>query len=107
MKKTAAILALSLAFGTAPIYTASAADETFYAISNEYDLALAAKNPDLNYRLTCDINASVTIGTDSRPFTGIFDGCGYSITCTKPIFTVIGKTGVLENLRITAVSDGA
>ncbi|MDO9628864.1 MAG: hypothetical protein Q7I99_03095 [Acholeplasmataceae bacterium] len=103
--------------GTIPMVKSSAVVATFETISNEAQLhALAAStDPALlakEYRLTSNIvlegwylNA---IGSEATPFTGIFDGQGYTISGFKGgdakhdfgMFGHIGATGVVKNFNL-------
>lgn len=55
-----------------------------YQISSVSELLWVAENPDKNYKLIKDINLTwqeswTPIGTESKPFSGSFDGNGHSI----------------------------
>src|SRR5690554_2696249 len=56
-----------------------------YQLSSVDDLLWAAQNPDKNYILTKDIDLSgvknwTPIGSESKPFSGVFNGMGHTIT---------------------------
>ena len=99
---------------------------TGYALANWLsDLMQIANNPAGNYAIGKDIDGTnrvfTGIGNATTPFTGQFDGLGHSVSlliagATAPdgtplpagLFGVIGSTGVVRNLNLTALlsSDG-
>ncbi len=111
-------------------FTVNHADTSVYVEINTYEALekLATENNPANmaknYRLTADIDASekafnnviapITsvendIGKATTPFTGIFDGNGYTISGFwggeakqhSGLFGEIGEGGVVKNLRLT------
>ncbi len=104
-----------------PVYTFVNRDEEGYILiqTPEELLALAEKDADLsqNYRLAGDIDMTgvagkaigkYTTGSDAKPFTGIFDGNGYSIKhlwlSGEALFSYVGETGVVRNLTLEDAS---
>ena len=104
-----------------PVYTFVNRDEEGYILiqTPEELLALAEKDTDLsqNYRLAGDIDMTgvagkaigkYTTGSDVKPFTGIFDGNGYSIKhlslSGEALFSYVGETGVVRNLTLEDAS---
>lgn len=92
-----------------------------YLISNNVQLDMINDNLDASYKLISNIDLKGTayypIGTIENPFTGIFDGNGYSIdnlnfnslkydetqktmTPTTGVFGTIGNNGVVKNLTL-------
>lgn len=73
-----------------------------HLIHNEYELCSIADDPSGHYRLANDIalvNEWRPIGTEQSPFTGVFDGNGYSIsglTITEPNDNYLGLFGYLD-----------
>jgi hypothetical protein len=105
---------MGVAFGAA-----AAAHSYVIPISSQYDLNLVSNSLDAHYVLTSDVELRwdfTPIGTDERPFTGVFDGNGHSITnmtfgdqaeavissetgeCLLGLFGV--STGTVKNLTI-------
>lgn len=85
-------VALAFAVGSLPIPGAvlsaaaqeATAENGVYQIASAEDLLRAAANPDKEYILTKDIDLSdkpdwTPIGTEKKPFSGVFNGAGYSI----------------------------
>lgn len=104
-----------------PVYTFVNRDEEGYILiqTPEELLALAEKDADLsqNYRLAGDIDMTgvagkaigkFSTGSDARPFTGIFDGNGYSIRhlslSGEALFSYVGEAGVVRNLTLEDAS---
>lgn len=110
MKKQ--IINILCAFGIMSLFmpTASAEDVTY--ITNEAELRAISNNLSGSYALANDISVTgewTPIGEDrSNPFTGTFDGCGYSIsglTVTDSKLKYVGlfgaaKDAVIHNLSI-------
>ncbi len=106
---------------TPAAYSGLVTQLTAYKLVNSLaDLQNMSSNLSGNYALGTNIDASVTsgtgvftpIGTSANPFTGQFDGMGYTIDqlsyqnlphVSGPIglFGTIGKTGVVRNVGLT------
>lgn len=60
--------------------------------------------------LTADIDVSdeawSPIGTSSAPYTGTFNGGGYSVELNASLFTAIGDGAVIEDLTVTGTVSG-
>ena len=69
--------------------------ESFVEMANEDD------GSSYHYKLTANVNASTAI---AHPFTGIFDGAGYTITgLTHPLFNAV-EGGVVKNVMLDDVT---
>lgn len=81
------------------------ASEASVKISTPEDLVAAAQNPGLDYVLTKDIDmkdvAFNGIGTNDVPFSGVFDGKGYSI------FNITRKVSGNKHGGLFEVTNGA
>ncbi len=118
-KVIALLLSLVLVFGIVPVtgISVSADDLSGYTpISNVSQLKAIRNNPSGKYYLTNNITLSsydgslTPIGTPSAPFTGVFDGRGYSISNLdyEPYITdgivLLGlfgmNNGTIKNLQI-------
>lgn len=87
------------------------------SISSYEELAKIAEEISLNdnYSLCADIiipaDASLTIGSEARPFNGTFDGCGYSIiyrgdfAVRAPLFGAVSEKGTVKSLTVTGKRD--
>ena len=104
-----------------PVYTFVNRDEEGYILiqTPEELLALADQSADLsqNYKLAGDIDMTgvagktigkFTTGSNAKPFTGIFDGNGYSIRhlslSGEALFSYVGETGIVRNLTLEDAS---
>ena len=101
----------------------SGTQEDPYLISNAVQFYMVEDDLNACYRLISDITVTGThspIGTDKKPFNGIFDGNGYSITNltveslpydstnitmtpSTGMFGTIGRNGVVKNLTLNAI----
>ncbi len=99
---------------------APAAADGIYQIASADDLLWAAENPTENYILVEDIDLSgypdwTPIGTESTPFSGVFNGGGHSIklridqTKTTAGIYMVGLfgsvSGTIANLEVTGTVD--
>lgn len=108
-----------------PAYTYVNRDEQGFILikTPEELLALAEKTADLsqNYKLANDIDMTgytgkvigkYSTGSDSKAFTGIFDGDGHTISnlslAGEGLFSYVGQDGIVRNLTLkkAAVEDG-
>ncbi len=76
---------------------------------SEYDTLAASTNTTIlgqNYKLTANISVTAAIGNAITPFTGSFDGNGYSITANTagvPLFGYINSTeSLIQNIKYYA-----
>lgn len=101
----------------------SGTQEDPYLISNAVQFYMVEDDLNACYRLISDITVTGThspIGTEKKPFNGIFDGNGYSITNltveslpydstnitmtpSTGMFGTIGRNGVVKNLTLNAI----
>ena len=97
-------------------WSASAAAQTCTQIQTIQDLQNIQNNLSGSYCLANDIDASATantpfvpIGTNTAPFSGVFDGQGFSVnllnTTTTPVyiglFGYVGVNGQVRNINVT------
>ena len=61
-------------------------------------------NMALNYVANEDFVADVTIGTESNPFTGKFDGAYHPISLSQPLFGNVGGEAVIKNVIVSSAS---
>ncbi len=82
----------------------------FYDIDSVEDLLIINRNPSGAYRLVCDIDLAnvpfTPLCSENAPFTGYFDGNGYSILNLKITEQAVGglfsyNKGIIRNLAIT------
>ncbi|MDF2567032.1 MAG: Ig domain protein group 2 domain protein, partial [Oscillospiraceae bacterium] len=107
-------------FISASASTAPTVSDGIYHIATVDDLLWAASNPENNFILTQDIDISqqtdwTPIGTEAKPFSGVFNGAGHTITVginqTKSangIYTVglFGYlSGTVANLTVNGTVD--
>ncbi len=71
----------------ANVFEGEGTEESPYLINDKYDWELLAlfvsagyNTSDMHFKLTDNIEASTSIGTEEHPFTGTFDGDGHTIT---------------------------
>ena len=78
------------------------------AISNVTDLIAINENPSLKYYLTNDIYLDGMLWSPINNFSGILDGCGYTIqdfiintTSASQMGFIINNNGTIKNLKIS------
>ncbi len=93
-----------------------AGDQTYYVLQKDKDWALfrdmVAQGKEVNAILAADITANTMVGTEDKPFTGIFDGNGHTLTLdikgssfyTAP-FCAVGNTEI-KNLSVKGIIEG-
>ena len=112
------ILTAAVFMGIFPSFSISAAGtDEVYHIYSIIDMLMVAEHPDANYILENDIDISefgsglaaltirpeVTVGTAEKPFTGSFDGNGFTIVSYYAPFRYIGESGIVKNLAVKYV----
>ena len=89
-------------------------DQAYYIIQSDKDwdlfremVATSAKNQVINAILATDINVYEGVGSESKPYCGIFDGNGHTIHAdintdlwAAAPFRIVGNT-TIKNLRVT------
>ena len=93
-----------------------AGDKAYYVLQKDKDWAafseIVAQGNAVNAILAADITANIMVGTNDKPFTGIFDGNGHTLTLnikgnsafTAP-FSAVGNAEI-KNLRVKGIVEG-